>query len=100
MGHQLGWIPVGLVYLYGVASLVTLLIYSWDKYAAKKGWQRVPERTLHLLALIGGWPGALLAQQWLRHKTVKKRFRMVFWFTLGVNWALVLWWVFEPLGLN
>ena len=95
LGHELGQIPVGLIYLYGVASLLTLLSYAWDKYAAKKGWQRVPERTLHLLAVIGGWPGALVAQQWLRHKTVKRRFRVVFYLTLLINLALVYCWLIK-----
>lgn len=49
------------------------------------GSWRVPENTLHLLALLGGWPGALYAQQTLRHKTQKTSFRIVFWMTVLAN---------------
>ncbi|MFT5009279.1 MAG: uncharacterized membrane protein YsdA (DUF1294 family) [Granulosicoccus sp.] len=96
LGYQFGWLPKGLVYFYGAASLVTFVVYAWDKYAAKKGWRRTSERLLHLLALLGGWPGALLAQQWLRHKTIKRRFRVVFWLTLMVNLGILFWWLFKP----
>ncbi|MNG38217.1 hypothetical protein D3C84_1258340 [compost metagenome] len=49
----------------------------------------MPERTLHLLALLGGWPGALLAQRRLRHKTAKPRFLLVFWLTTLGHVAIV-----------
>lgn len=63
-------------------SAVTLLFYAWDKRRATRGGWRVPETRLHVLALLGGWPGALLGQRWLRHKTIKRRFRVVFWLTV------------------
>lgn len=78
-----GWIA--LVYL--VASVVTFLMYALDKSAARRGQWRVEEGTLHSLALAGGWPGALLAQQWLRHKSVKAEFLFVFWITVLLNTA-------------
>ena len=52
-------------------SLLTLVVYAWDKRQAIRGGWRVPEARLHLLELCGGWPGALVARQWLRHKTQK-----------------------------
>ncbi|MBL8762900.1 MAG: DUF1294 domain-containing protein [Phycisphaerae bacterium] len=55
--------------LYALTSLGALLAYAWDKLAARRGGRRVRERTLHLLELAGGWPGALLAARLLRHKT-------------------------------
>ncbi len=64
-----------------VLSLLSYAVYAADKRAAQQNRRRVPERTLHLLALLGGWPGALLAQQHLRHKTAKPRFLIVFWLT-------------------
>lgn len=66
---------------YLLISLCTYAVYAVDKRAAQRGRQRVPERTLHLLALLGGWPGAWLAQQRLRHKTAKPRFQALFWLT-------------------
>ncbi|MBK1712991.1 cold shock and DUF1294 domain-containing protein [Rubrivivax gelatinosus] len=74
---------VGGVYL--AASLVTFSAYALDKSAAERGAWRTPESTLHTLALFGGWPGALLAQQVLRHKSSKQAFRRVFWATVVLN---------------
>ncbi|MCB1875696.1 MAG: DUF1294 domain-containing protein [Chromatiales bacterium] len=73
--------------LYLLLSLATFLIYAWDKWSAKRGTRRVPEKTLHLLSLFGGWPGALLAQNHLRHKSSKAPFRRVFWVTVALNLA-------------
>ena len=55
-----------------------------------RGAWRTPESTLHFLALAGGWPGALLAQQFLRHKSTKVEFRSVFWGTVIMNVAAFL----------
>jgi uncharacterized membrane protein YsdA (DUF1294 family) len=76
---------VGLAYV--LASVACFALYARDKAAARRGDPRTPERDLLLLGLAGGWPGALLAQQWLRHKTVKMPFRYLFWLTVGVNLA-------------
>ncbi|PJX13002.1 DUF1294 domain-containing protein [Halomonas sp. 141] len=73
--------------LYAAASAVTYATYAWDKRAAIKKRQRVSEKTLHWLALLGGWPGAWCAQQQLRHKTQKTAFRRVFWLTVVLNLA-------------
>lgn len=65
-----------------VMSVVTLLHYAWDKRQSRREGWRVPEKRLHLLALLGGWPGALIGRRLLRHKSVKTRFRIVFWLTV------------------
>lgn len=70
-------------------SVVTYLFYALDKSAARRRRHRVPERALHLLSLLGGWPGALLAQHTLRHKTAKPRFLFVFWLTVLGHGAAV-----------
>jgi uncharacterized membrane protein YsdA (DUF1294 family)/cold shock CspA family protein len=70
---------------YCLASVVTFLVYAMDKSAAVNGGRRTPEGTLHALALAGGWPGALVAQQLLRHKSSKAEFRQVFWVTVLLN---------------
>lgn len=72
-------------------SALTYRLYARDKAAAIAGRWRVAENTLHTLALCGGWPGALLAQQRLRHKTQKRSFRLLFWLTVSVNSAALLW---------
>lgn len=82
--------PTGWFLLYLVLSVVTFGLYRLDKtLAGRDGW-RVPEPRLHLLALVGGWPGALLAQQFLRHKSVKQSFRRAFWTTVVLNVAAFL----------
>lgn len=78
-------IPYWLPALYIITSLFTFLLYAKDKSAARKGTWRTPESTLHLLSLAGGWPGALIAQQKLRHKTQKQPFRFIFQFTVILN---------------
>ena len=80
-----------LIAIYSAASLVTYFVYAIDKRAARKGAWRIPEAQLHLLALIGGWPGAMAAQQILRHKSKKTAFRFVFWITVMLNAAVALW---------
>jgi uncharacterized membrane protein YsdA (DUF1294 family) len=59
--------------------------YAFDKAAARAGRWRTAEATLLLLGLVGGWPGALLAQQLLRHKSSKAPFRAAFWVTVALN---------------
>ncbi|CAK8713647.1 DUF1294 domain-containing protein [Candidatus Electrothrix aarhusensis] len=90
-------IPFLLIGWYLVISLLTFLVYAKDKSAAKKGAWRTPESTLHLFSLFGGWPGALVAQQTLRHKSKKQPFRFVFWLTVLLNCA-GLFWLFTPTG--
>lgn len=73
--------------LYSALSMATFIVYALDKRAAARGEWRVAENTLHLLSLAGGWPGALLAQQTLRHKSTKASFRRVYWATVVLNVA-------------
>ena len=82
--------PVFVFWLYGGMSVITFIVYSWDKFSAKMGRWRTSEKTLHRLAFFCGWPGALLAQAVLRHKSQKKTFRRFFWVTLWFNTGLIL----------
>jgi uncharacterized membrane protein YsdA (DUF1294 family) len=84
--------PVWLLALwYAVASVVAYVAYARDKAAAQAGSRRTPEATLHLVGIVGGWPGALLAQRRFRHKTRKTSFRVIFWVTVVVNVAVLAW---------
>ncbi len=65
--------------VYAVMSGLTLIAYGVDKGQARRHQGRIPELTLHLLALAGGWPGALLGQRWFRHKTRKWGFQLLTW---------------------
>ncbi len=76
---------------YVLMSMVTFIAYAIDKSAAQAGRWRTAEASLHLLALLGGWPGALLAQQTLRHKSKKGSFRVKLWITIILNCAGFAW---------
>lgn len=77
--------PIWVLAIYGGASLISFLLYRQDKKASIARTWRVPEEQLHLLGLVGGWPGGLLAQILLRHKTQKEKFARYFWFTVLLN---------------
>ena len=78
-------LPLWVAGVYLVLSAATFITYAADKSAAASRSWRTPESTLHIMALAGGWPGALLAQQFLRHKSTKQEFRQVFWATVVLN---------------
>lgn len=78
-------VPAVFAAVYVVASLVCFLAYAFDKSAAEQGRWRISEGTLLALGLVGGWPGAIVAQQALRHKSNKPSFRSAFWATVVVN---------------
>lgn len=90
-------IPWPLFLVYAVLSLVAFGCYAVDKSAAQRGQWRIRESTLQLLALLGGWPGALAAQQLLHHKTRKSSFRLQFWIAVVINLA-VMGWLLSPNG--
>lgn len=91
-----GFAPRLLLWLYAGTSVLAFLLYWMDKRAALTDAWRTPENTLHLCALVGGWPGAVVAQQVLRHKTRKESFRAVFWATVVLNCAAVGWLLAAP----
>ncbi|MFA0492416.1 DUF1294 domain-containing protein [Vibrio sp. 10N.222.54.B11] len=76
---------------YLVIGLVTFFVYAKDKRAAINGNWRVPEKTLHVFSGAGGWLGALIAQDKLRHKTQKQPFRAIYWLTVAINIAVFIW---------
>ena len=86
----LGSIPLPVLGLYAFMSVLLYFMYAADKSAAISGKWRTSEATLHLVALLGGWPGGLIARHRLRHKTIKQPFRFVFWCTVVLN-CIGLW---------
>ncbi|MDO8825945.1 cold shock and DUF1294 domain-containing protein [Methylophaga sp.] len=86
-----GKLPLVIVGLYLLMSLIAFIAYAMDKSAAQDGRWRIPEDTLHLISLMGGWPGASVAQKKLRHKSSKKAFINVYWVTVLLNLAGLFW---------
>lgn len=84
-------LPLYIPIIYGAMSIVSYLTYWWDKRKALAGQWRIQESTLQLMALLGGWPGALLAQSYLRHKSQKRAFLAVFYLAALANISVVLW---------
>ena len=75
------WMPAA----YAVMSVIAFAAYGLDKSAARRAAPRISERTLLNIGLLGGWPGAVSAQQLFRHKTRKRSFRRAFWGTVVLN---------------
>lgn len=79
--------------VYAVASTVTFVAYGLDKRRAAREKPRIAERTLHVLELCGGWPGALVGMRAFRHKTAKTSFRLVTYTIAALHavaWVLYL----------
>jgi uncharacterized membrane protein YsdA (DUF1294 family) len=82
----------------GLASGTAFLFYGYDKMQARNNEWRVKEVTLQTLALVGGWPGALLGMHYFQHKTKKTGFQVVFWATV-LAWEGI-WWMLWTGGLK
>jgi uncharacterized membrane protein YsdA (DUF1294 family)/cold shock CspA family protein len=93
-----GKLPPIILGLYVGASLITFIAYAWDKSAAMNDRWRTQESTLHLFSLVGGWPGALLAQRLIRHKSKKRPFLTMFWITVTLNCGGLCWLCTQPGG--
>jgi uncharacterized membrane protein YsdA (DUF1294 family) len=79
--------------VYLVMSVIAFAVYAIDKRRAVRGHWRVSEATLHALEMLGGWPGAWVAQQALRHKNQKRRYMTIFWTIVGVHALAWAWWL-------
>jgi uncharacterized membrane protein YsdA (DUF1294 family)/cold shock CspA family protein len=84
---MLGLVTLFVPMIYLVVSGLTMFAYAFDKSAAMNARWRTQEQTLHVLELLGGWPGALIAQQLFRHKTSKNSYQVAFWVCVVVNVA-------------
>jgi uncharacterized membrane protein YsdA (DUF1294 family) len=84
-------LPFFLPVVFVVASLAVFLAYAFDKSAAMNRRRRTPENVLHLMNLLGGWPGGLFASQLFHHKSRKLEFRVVFYACIVLNCAAVGW---------
>jgi len=78
---------------YPLASLISFVQYWQDKSSAQRGRWRTPEKALHLVESLGGWPGALIAQQCFRHKTRKLSFQLVVWLIVAAHQLVWIDWL-------
>lgn len=81
---------LGMASVIGYFLLISALafwFYGDDKRRAVTGEQRTPESILHFAEVLGGWPGAFLAQRVFRHKILKVRYQMVFWMIVAAHEA-------------
>lgn len=83
---------ISVILMYAAMSVVTGIVYAIDKSLAMRDRRRVRERTLHLLALFGGWPGALVAQQLFRHKRRKLGFMLMTCAFALIHIVAWIWW--------
>jgi len=86
-----GLVPAAVPVFYTAASVAAAIAYRLDKSAAERNAWRTSERMLHFMAVIGGWPGALVAQEVFRHKSRKRSFRLVLWTTVALNCGALTW---------
>jgi uncharacterized membrane protein YsdA (DUF1294 family) len=89
MGWYLYWIWLV------VASVITFLLYGFDKARSKNGGWRVPEIVLHGLALAGGFTGGWAGRSVFRHKTKKGMFVFVLTVSTALHLGLVYWLFFR-----
>ncbi len=89
-------VPAWAHLLYAGASLLCFTLYAVDKAAARAGRERISESMLLSLGTVGGWPGAIVAQQVFRHKTARRSFRVRFWVSVAANVAVFAWAVLLP----
>lgn len=81
----MGRVPWWVCAWYLVLSVLTFFLYGWDKVSARGGHWRTQESTLNGLAMLGGWPGAWIAQHAWRHKSRKESFLAAFWLAVVLN---------------
>ncbi len=87
-----------LIGFYALMSAISFSLYGLDKRASTRGGWRTSEARLHLMELLGGWPGALLAQRVFRHKTRKTSFQVMFYVAVVANLAALAWILYAESG--
>jgi uncharacterized membrane protein YsdA (DUF1294 family) len=88
-----GKLPILVLDLYLLASIITFAVYALDKRAAQNERWRTRESSLHLLGLLGGWPGGLIAQRVLHHKSKKRSFQVGFFAAAIINSLALVWYL-------
>lgn len=78
-----------------ISSIILFILYAYDKAQAKGKGSRIPEVTLHWLALLGGWPGGWLGRATFRHKTRKSVFTLVLVLATAIHVFIWYWFLFR-----
>ncbi len=91
--YHFGYVSMFILAVYAATSFVSFILYGVDKLAAINSKSRVPEAYLHLFALLGGWPGALMAQSLFKHKRRKVPFQITFWIVSLINAGMLAVWL-------
>jgi len=81
----MGKLPMNILLIYALLSALIFTLYWQDKRAAINGNRRTPESRLQIFSLVGGWPGGLIAQRVLHHKSSKKSFLFIYWLMVLLN---------------
>jgi len=80
-------------------SVITFILFGFDKWMAGSGARRIPEATLWLASALGGSFGAVIAMQVFRHKTRKASFQLVLALIIFLQAAVGFTvWYFELMG--
>ena len=77
-----------------IFNLFVFFLYWHNKDAARRGGMRLHEDLLHVLAALGGWSGAWLAQRLLRYKPTTPWFERTYWIATGIHNVALLGWLF------
>ena len=88
------WPLLALYYL--CLNLFSFAAMAWDKSLAKSRRQRIPERALLLLDLLGGSLGGILGMLLFRHKTLHLKFRVLPVVFLGAQAGVLFWLYLAP----
>jgi len=91
--------PIPLV-SYIFMSALTVVYYATDKKWALSNHWRIPEYYLHGFELMGGWPGALIAQNRFRHKLKKPSYRRIYWSIVAIHGLLWAVYFYRDLGAS
>jgi len=76
-----------------VINITSGILFMYDKLAARKNNRRIPERTLHILELLGGVFANMVLMYSIHHKNRKFRY---FW----VTWVVMMGWVLSIYFIN
>lgn len=86
----IGWVSKELFLWFLIANARTGLSYWNDKIQSRmESGRRIPENTLHLFGVLGGWPVALLMIYLLNHKSRKAGYVANVWLTGVANLAIL-----------